>query len=402
MPHAQTDRSQNDRAVVLATPVTHSDWVWRNQDRIGHGPASVRYILDRCKQIGWQRIYWRCFDGGQAMFASDLMDSVAVGYAADNYHAWLTPGKDVAFFTKPYEGFDSLAEAVRYGHEIGLEVHAWLSINEDDHGWGLISRFCRDHPQYRWVKRSGLPYNSQLSFAFEEVRRYKLAVLREILAYDIDGVFFDWMRTGDVRNEPQATPDGTADFGYEKPLVEGFQERFGVHPATIPNNDERWVRFRAEPQTQFMREAHKLIKGKNASLPISFMGHHPGSLRGATPHVNGNLYGLLLDVRQWAEEQLIDEVVAAGYYAEGSNTNADTAYAYMKDLVGDRCAIWLYNWVPVNREQFDESIKTAERLGTPQILYWESDYIDLPDRIDDRELAAAMGDYVSSPERSHS
>jgi len=68
----------------------------------------------------------------------------------------------------------------------------------------------------------GLPYNSQLSFAFPQVRDYKLGLVKEILAYDIDGFFFDWMRTGDVRNGPQADATGTADFGYEKPLVEGF------------------------------------------------------------------------------------------------------------------------------------------------------------------------------------
>jgi hypothetical protein len=35
-----------------------------------------------------------------------------------------------------YGTTDSLAEAVTYGHEIGLEIHAWFSINEDDHAWG--------------------------------------------------------------------------------------------------------------------------------------------------------------------------------------------------------------------------------------------------------------------------
>jgi hypothetical protein len=80
-----------------------------------------------------------------------------------------------------------------------LEVHARLSINEDDRVWGLQSRFTRRHPQFRWCKRSTFPYNSQLSFAFPEVREYKLNLLREILKYDFDGVFFDWIRTGDLR-----------------------------------------------------------------------------------------------------------------------------------------------------------------------------------------------------------
>src|SRR5205814_7561938 len=86
-----------------------------------------------------------------------------------------------------YAKFDSLAEAVSYGHKIGLKIHAWVSINEDDHGWGLQSEFSKKHPEFRWRRRDGSSYRSQLSFAFPEVRMYKSAVLKELLAnYAID------------------------------------------------------------------------------------------------------------------------------------------------------------------------------------------------------------------------
>jgi hypothetical protein len=75
--------------LVLSAPVTHSDWMWNHQKRIGHGKKSVKYILDRCKSVGWQKVYWRCFDSGQAMYTSKLMDSIAVGWDKDNYHAWV-------------------------------------------------------------------------------------------------------------------------------------------------------------------------------------------------------------------------------------------------------------------------------------------------------------------------
>ena len=365
--------------IILATPVTHSDWVWNHQKRIGHGKRSVKYILDRCKAVGWRRIYWRCLDGGQACYASELVDSVAAGFDADNYHAWMSPGGAMLDIFKGYKNFDSLKEAVEYGHKIGLEIHAWLSINEDDHAWGLISRFCRAHPEYRWVKRSGMPYNSQLSFAFDEVRAYKLGIVKEVLRYDVDGIFFDWMRTGDVRNGPQTTSDGTADFGYERPLVDGFKAKYKTDPSTLPNDDERWLQFRCEPQTTFMQAAHRLIKRKDAALPIAMMGHHPWSFRGdGTARINGNRHGLLLDVARWAKDGLIDEVVAAGYFTKGGTP--EKAYAYLKKKVGNHCRIWHYAWVPASMQEFDASLKTAAKLGARQILYWESDYIDSPSR----------------------
>lgn len=379
--------------VVLSSPVTHSDWMWRYEKRIGYGKKSVKYILDRCKEVGWQKIYWRCFDGGRALYSSKLMDEEWVGFDEDNYHAWVNPGKEDFSFFKRYKGFDSLKEAVSYGHKIDLEVHAWLTVNEDDHAWGLISRFSRKHPQFRWVKKCGLPYNSQLSFAFKQVRKYKLDLLKEILEYDIDGIFFDWIRTGDVRNEPQTIPDGTADFGYEKPLVEGFKKKYGIDPRSIPNNDKRWVQFRAEPQTVFMREAHKLIKGKNKSLAISAMVHHPWSYRGGTPLINGSFYGLLLDIGGWVKEGLIDEIVAAGYYTKGGTP--EKAYHYLKGEVKNHCDIWLWWWVPPDAGDFEKSVKTAEKFGAKQILYWESDYIDLPERAANaKKLTEEMAKYV--------
>ena len=42
-----------------------------------------------------------------------------------------------------YSNFDSLAAAVDYGHSIGLKIHAWATINEDDHGWGWRSEFAK-------------------------------------------------------------------------------------------------------------------------------------------------------------------------------------------------------------------------------------------------------------------
>jgi uncharacterized lipoprotein YddW (UPF0748 family) len=396
MAHTEaTGREKESSKIVLSTPVTHSDWRAGHQKRIGRGKDSVKYILDRCKEVGWQRIYWRCMNGGNAVYDSKLVRPIwEATPTPDWFHAWHRPGETIDLSYR--EGhFDTLQAAVEYGHSIGLEIHAWLSINEDDHAWGCISKFSREHPQFRWVKRSGMPYNSQLSFAFEEVRQYKLAIVKEILGYDIDGVFFDWVRTGDVRNDPQVTADGAADFGYEKPLVEGFEKEYGLHPTELPNWEDRWVRYRAEPQTIFMREARKLIKGKSERLSISVMGAHPWYYRWPGMLVTrGNLHGMLLDTETWAGERLMDEIVPNGNYADGTTGTPEKAYASNKREVGDRCNVWLYWWVPPDVEDFRKSIAVAESLGARQILYWESNYIDNPDRqADAKELAKAMHEY---------
>jgi uncharacterized lipoprotein YddW (UPF0748 family) len=285
-----------------------------------------------------------------------------------------------------YAAFDSLAAATAYGHEIGLKIWAWVTINEDDHGWGWPSEFTKAHPQFRWVRRDGRPYHSQLSFAFDEVRQYKLALLEELLAYPIDGVFLDWIRTGDIRDNPQNTPEGIADYGYEAPNVEAFKKRHGVDPHSVAVDDERWARVRAEPQTRFMRAARELLKARRPGLPLAVMVGHPWHYRGAIDRIAGNLRGLLMDVGAWAREGLIDAAVAAGYYRDGGTPAG--AWQELRKETGGKADVWTYAWVPQNVGEFDRDFTLAHSQGAKQILFWEADYID--DRTSPGELKRAM------------
>jgi hypothetical protein len=388
--------------LVLSAPLTHSDWMLK--PGIAWGAEGVRHMLDACKACGWSRVHWRVLDGGRSLYASKLMDpggpwdedsfwspqTPADKALAERYTAGLTPEKRKELLDKfsalDYAHFDTLAEAVRYGHSIGLQIHAWVSINEDDHGWGLRSRFSKQHPEFRWVKRSGQPYHSQLSFAFPEVRAYKLAIVEELLrGYPIDGLFLDWIRTGDVRDNPQNDKDGVADFGYEAPLVDEFKRRHGADPREVPNGDERWVRVRAEPQTQFMRDVRARVASVRP-VPVSVLVGHPWHYRGEVDRIAGNLNGLLLDTGTWGREGLMDAAVAAGYYRDGGTPGQ--AYEALKKEVGPAVDVWSYAWVPASPEQFEQDVAVARKAGAKQVLLWEADYID--DRANRDVVQAAM------------
>lgn len=393
--------------LILSAPVTHSDWMLR--DGVAWGPAGIRHMLDMCKASGWSRVYWRALDGGRSLYKSALMDPQGK-WDEDNF--WNPVAPEDSELVDRYTGmsaearadllarierydyaeFDTLAEAVRYGHSIGLEVHAWLSINEDDHGWGLVSRFSRNHPEARWRKRDGTPYRSQLSFAFDEVMEYKLAIVREIVAnYKVDGVLIDWIRTGDVRDNPQTDADGVADYGYEEPLLRGFREAHGVDPRELPNGDPRWVAYRARPHTEFMRRARGLLREARPGIPLAVLVAHPWSYRGMQNKVDSNLRGMLLDVGAWAEEGLIDAAVAAGYYRDGGTPTG--AFNALKEETKGNVDLWTFAWVPNNAEEFHRDFGLARELGARQILFWEADYIDA--RPDKEALQRLMRDHAA-------
>jgi len=340
-----------------------------------------------CQAAGWSRIYWRCLDAGRSLYPSKLMDPMGPPHG-DNYFdpkpeevGKVGAQKNEVVLQKMrdryhYGTIDSLAEAVRYGHQIGLEIHAWFSINEDDHAWGWPSRYTVAHPEHRWKRRDGSYYRSQLSFAHPQVRSYKLAIIQEVLDnYTVDGIFIDWIRTGDVR-DPQVDANGVADYGYEDLLGDGFRAKFGIDPHRIPNNDPRWVKHRAEPQTEFMRSVRKLADSRTAKLPVAVMVQHPWSYRGDNPKYADNLQGLLLDVETWAREGLMDAAVPAGYYAPHSGGTPELAYEHLKKQTGGKTDIWIYAWVPGSADDFLAGLERARKLGAHHILYWEADYID--------------------------
>jgi hypothetical protein len=368
------------------------------------GEEGVRHMLDACKACGWSHVYWRVFDAGQSTYKSKLL-TAASQVAEDNYFnpqseadravlqrfsPGTPPDRAAEILTQldaiDYADFDSLAAAIEYGHAVGLKIHAWASINEDDHGWGWQSEFSKAHPEFRWIRRDGRAYRSQLSFAFPEVREYKLALVKELLTYDIDGLFLDWIRTGDVRDNPQTDAAGVADSGYERPNVAAFRAQFGVDPHEVGNDDDRWVRVRAAPQTEFMRSLRKLSSGGAKPTPIAVMLGHPWHYRGLQDPIDGNLRGLLLNVAAWAREGLMDAAVAAGYYRAGGSPAA--AYRALAEETGGSVDLWYYAWVPQTVQEFDGQFNEARQLGAKRMLFWEADYID--DRPQAAQLKTAM------------
>jgi hypothetical protein len=398
-----------DPKLTLSAPLTHSDWILK--PGIQWGPEGVHHMLDACKACGWSRVHWRALDGGRATYPSKV---VRPSFKVDQDTSIWNPKTDAekALYKKffggitearrlqilndqqryDYGAYDTFAEAVRYGHKISLAIDAWISINEDDHGWGIVSDFAREHPQFAWSKRDGTPYHSQMSFAFPEVRKYKLAIIDELLTnYDLDGLFLDWIRTGDIRDNPQTDAKGVANSGYEAPNIAAFKSKYNTDPHDVPNDDDRWIRLRAEPQTVFMRSVRERVNKDKKRVPVAVMVGHPWHYRGMQDPIDGNLRGLLLDVPTWANERLIDSAIAAGYYRPGGD--ATKAFQALQNETNNKVDVWYYAWVPNTPEDFTRDFDAATRLGAKHILFWEADYID------DRPNAAALKQAMSARAR---
>ncbi|MFA5865461.1 MAG: family 10 glycosylhydrolase [Phycisphaerae bacterium] len=258
----------------LATLVSPDDWTFNFGTAGKHG---WRYIVERCAQAGITRIYWRVTTGF-SYYASKInntgpiFDEPAIRSATKLGRWWFYEPED-------WSKDDTLAAATEWARRRGIELIAWVTL-ENAHGLGTRTRLAQEHPEMMTVDRCGKRYWRLHGWAFPEVRNWWLNIVREIVAYNPDGILLDLARLG-YASEPRT--GGVATGGYEKPMVEGFRNKTGRDPFTISNNDPEWVAFRADYFTQWVGNVYDLLSSQPVPMKLSALICAPGTYRIMSP-----------------------------------------------------------------------------------------------------------------------
>lgn len=220
------------------------------------------------------------------------------------------------------EGVDTLKVVADACHEVGVLCYASMRMNGDYPstwmGEGIPrlfnSNFWWQHPEWR-VRGPKGEDGIKLSYAFPEVRAFKLAILREATERDIDGINLDYLRHPPF-------------FGYETPLVQGFQAKYGTDPRDLPTDDPRWLQFRADIMTEFVRSVRALLDDA---------GKRKGRRLGLSARVDWREYRQWgCDIERWMKEGLVDYLVIAQHSLGGYEFDLAPFVAMAK---GTGCAI---------------------------------------------------------------
>jgi hypothetical protein len=161
------------------------------------------------------------------------------------------------------------------------------SAKDDSLSRQFNSDFWRAHPEFR-VRGPKGEDRTKLSYAYPEVRAFKLAILRDAATRDIDGINLDFLRHPPF-------------FGFEEPLVKLFQEKHGVDPRPLPVTDPRWGPIRAEFMTTFLRDTRKILDAA---------GEKHGRRLGLSARIDHREYAVLgCDIATWLKAGLLDYLV---------------------------------------------------------------------------------------------
>jgi len=205
------------------------------------------------------------------------------------FHVWgaaRPPGKghdDTGFYFKTKvagrENVDYLAKYLPEAHKRGVKVIIYLNVHWYD------SEFAGRHPEWVQITEKGKPLDglygsNSTSFCVNtSYREWCFQILRDLCAYDIDGIFYD----GPVFFEETC---------YCTPCQEKFRRQYGKELPPKSNRQHpdfrHLLEFQARSLGEFLHDSNNLIKSINPEI-LFYMNSHPLAPSWANGRVNWEL-----------------------------------------------------------------------------------------------------------------
>jgi len=215
--------------------------------------------------------------------------------------------------------YDSMRQAADEARKLNVDLYGWVRINNEDSKGGLFSStpFHEKHRHMCMLRKDGQP-RPRLSFAYPEVRKHKVDIIREVAAYGVAGICIDILR-----HPPMAE--------YDHPLVEEYIREFNEDPRRMDGDGtEHWLRFRAKAFTQFLRETRAAIG--DLPLIIRTMDQPWRNVQGAC------------DVETWIKEGIVNGLIFAPHLPNAEYTPQALDMAHWTSLAAGRAGVYAQVW----------------------------------------------------------
>ena len=226
------------------------------------------------------------------------------------------------------EGVDTLKTVADACHEAGIACYASMRMNGDypAKAWeGTMapffnSDFWAEHPEYH-QKTVGGTDQTRFSYAYPEVREFKLSILREAVERDIDGINLDFQRHPTF-------------FSFEAPMLKAFEEKYGEDGSKVAADDPRWNPVRATYMTEFVGQVRQILDEA---------GKKKGRHLGLSVRIDWQKYQFWgCDIESWLDQGWLDYLVVGQYGLGGYEFDIAPFVQLAKDsdcavLFGEEC-----------------------------------------------------------------
>ncbi len=351
------DRERQDTKRLVATLDAFS---WINQNY----PTTREEFLEdfeSLRESDFGTIYWQIIGGGLVNYPSKLgtipgahvddFPRTGDGYVTASIKKFIDMGMD---HTKlAIEAARSMNKKIL----IGFRAQSWqCPPGFEDY---FTSDFYNDHPEWRTYDRDGTPV-MRMSYAVPQVQQHILGLMKEVLAYQPDGIEIIYFR-------------GLPLMLWENAFMQRFQTKYGVDAKQIPEDDPRLYELRGEIMTEFMRDMRRLLdetqraQGRKQRYELTASVVHT--------EADNRKYGL--DVERWVKEGLLDRIgiFPAAFHTSNKPMELDWFFRITK---GTNVGVYpmLLGWkLPSSKEALTQA-RRAYAGGAAGLIVWDPDPTD--------------------------
>lgn len=358
--------------------ITLPDWFYYFGASNAEG---LHRICDLCADGGVSRLYLRTHEGGMADYPSKK-SPVLVGeeaYAKSGNYLTYPLSYYRYYLQLDFRKWNPLEVMPKAAKAAGIEPALWYTIMEDDHGGSFGSPFMLENKQWWCVTRQGESISGCLEFWFEEVRRYKLEILDEILAGKPTRILLDLVRRNGT---PSADGEGFFRYGFNPQITEAFARQSGLDAHKLePDSADwhKWVDFVSRPYTEFLIEACRMCRENGTSVDLMVWPVHQKTW-------------MAIDLEKILDSGLVDGVQVASHTYAGSAAEVRRQLDALRPQVKDRAQIipTISGYDGVVAAGLDAYFAELERQKVQSVALHESEEL-LRNRVSERFRALKFG-----------
>ena len=319
-------------------------------------------VIDEFKASGVNIVFLETFYHGKTVLKTDKVpySSKIKDFSYGDYSDYLT-----AFVTE--------------ADKRGIDVFAWVQdfyVGVDDE-----AVLVQSHPDWMLINQSGeLRHTTEghgfggylfLDPANKEVRDFLADFYDELLSRlpQIKGLNLDYIRYP-VSEYCEAT-----DTGYTEITMKDFAEKCGISlnsenmredlvaKLADENLYEKWVSYRADFITSFVKQVHDMLRDK-----------YPGKLISTAvfPEIEQTYYKKKQNIREWMDNKYIDVVTPMVHFYDA--TEVYNAVKNLKSICGDaHCYTGLYTtYHNQTVEELAEHIAVSDKAGAEGFVLFDA------------------------------
>lgn len=218
--------------------------------------------------------------------------------------------------------FDALAYTIEKAHAEGIQVHAWVVVYRawcgSKPGPKDPAHIVNKHPDWVLLSNDGKNWAGEgiyLDPGVPEAREYIVSVFEDIAKrYNVDGIQYDYVRYPG------------AQWGYSEAALKRYHAETGT-TAKPDTKDPKWLQWKRDQVTAFVKLSHDRIKAANPKIVISASticyGSAPSDFKQTSAYD-----GCGQDWKKWMEQGLIEINIPMNYKPETSERSKKSFRAW--------------------------------------------------------------------------